>query len=90
MERAAHMARSLLLKMTMRRSLILLLLAVGIGEAFYLQSRRENPAASAALSAVQIPPVRESSEHNWPKRALDRAADAKRQAAQRHDENGAN
>lgn len=52
----------------------------------FLLSRRppEKPAAAAPIvsaPSAQSAAPREPSEHNWPKRALDRVGDVKRQVA---------
>jgi hypothetical protein len=55
------------------RTLLVVLLMAGLGLAFILQKRTEQPTAAqpAKQSAV--------SEHDWAKHSLDRAADVKRQ-----------
>ncbi len=55
------------------RSLLVVLLILGLGAAFILQKRNGHAQATepAKQSAV--------SEHNWAKHSLDRAADVKRE-----------
>ena len=79
------------------RTFMGLVIAVGIGAAVLVQKQRQQskPAAeitettavaraSAAPSAAAAGPA---SEQNWPKRALDRAAEVKRQVAEQHKQN---
>ena len=70
------------------RTFIRFVIAVGIGGAVLLQKQREQaPPASTTkrASAAARPagaPIEQPSQQNWPKRALDRAANVKRQAAE--------
>ena len=73
------------------RTFVGLVIAAGIIGAVVLQKQRETsaPAASALkpsatkTTAAPAPaPAGEASKHNWPKRALDRAADVKRQVGE--------
>lgn len=75
------MARSLLRRLCMR-VVVFLLAAVSIAGAVLNYVRREPPTAAkqeAKAPVAQPSATREPSEHNWPKRALDRAADVRRQ-----------
>jgi hypothetical protein len=67
----------------MRTLLVIVIAAVGIG---LLIKRGGGPAAKEAKPATvastpAAPTTRQPSEHNWPKRSLDRAAEVKRQVA---------
>lgn len=70
----------------MRTLLVIVIAAVGIG---LLIKRGGGPAAKEAKpatvastpAATMAPTTRQPSEHNWPKRSLDRAAEVKRQVA---------
>ena len=74
-----------------------LVAAAGIIGAVVLQKQRESTTPepstfkpSAVKTAAAPAPPGQASQHNWPKRALDRAADVKRQVAEqrRGDETG--
>ncbi len=57
-----------------------------------MDRHREKPAAPppavAASVAAPVTSPRQASEHNWPKSALDRVADVKRQVAEKRKEEG--
>ena len=48
----------------------------------------DSAAPTPAIAAVQPATPREPSEHNWPKRALNRAGDVKRQVAEQRSQDG--
>ncbi len=64
------------------RTLAWLLVAVVLVGGFVMHRRQQQTAAVPQPStAVAAPVAREPSEHNWPKRALDRVDEVKRQVA---------
>jgi hypothetical protein len=76
------------------RSFLVLIILLGLG-ALYLWQKQSQPASptpivskSAAVPASQATPTpkREVSEHNWMKRALDRASDVAGKTRARADE----
>lgn len=75
------------------RKFLALLIAVGLGVAFYKQKAAEqkSPSSEKPVTATAVQPGagRTPSEHNFAKRALDRAGDVKRQVAQQRKENNA-
>ena len=73
----------------MRILLVIVIAAVGIG---FIINRGSRPAAkepqTAATVYAQATTPQQPSEHNWPKRSLNRAADLKRQVAAQRAEDG--
>ena len=76
------------------RIFVALLVALAIGGGVLAYRKHEAPTAVStkdakpAHSPASSPS--ENSQHNWPKNALDRAADVKRQVLQQRKENGEN
>lgn len=73
------------------RTLAGLVIAAGIIGAVVLHKQRESagqqasalkPSPVTATGAPAPAPTGQASQHNWPKRALDRAADVKRQVGE--------
>jgi hypothetical protein len=73
------------------RALIVVVLAVAIIAAV-LKHRNgaepDTPTQQPTPAQQQTSAAREPSQHNWPKRSLDRAADVKRQVAEQRKEDG--
>ena len=93
MQPAQNMARPLLSWKDMR-TVTVLIVAVAVGGALFKYHNAKAPAAEekkpAAVSAkAQPPPTTPSStsQHNWPKRAIDRAVEVKRDVAAKHKAN---
>ena len=58
---------------------------------FLSHRKQEPPVAPAPVAVVmkaQATPARQTSEHNWPKYSLDRAAEVKREVLEQRKENG--
>ena len=79
------MAREMLLPAHMR-TIVVLLIATGLGILFYHQKQHEQlpsqPASSQTVTKTapanpSQPPPQTTSEHNWMKRSLDRATDVR-------------
>ena len=67
----------------------LLVAACLIGAALKYRMGEPAPAPTATAAQKTATAPQEPSQHNWPKRSLDRAGDVKRQvAAQRKEEGG--
>ena len=74
------------------RTFLGLLVAGGIIAAVVLHKQRESaapgpsaltPSPLSSAAAPALVPAGEPAKHNWPKRALDRAADVKRQVGEK-------
>jgi len=76
----------------MRTTFLLLLLSLGAGGAMLVNARRTQtpPNSVASESAPVAAPKVAVSQHNWPKHALDRTAEMKRQVADQRKQDDAN
>ena len=73
----------------MRTLFVIIIAATGMGIIISrggdeAAKERQTPGVAYAQASTQSPP----SEHNWPKRSLDRAADVKRQVAEQRQADG--
>ena len=73
------------------RAVVIVVIIVAVTAGVLKHRNRAQSDASAEKPIVaqqQATAPREPSEHNWPKRALDRAADVKRPVAEQRKEDG--
>jgi hypothetical protein len=87
--RPASVARTLL-PFVIMRAVPVFIIAAALIAAFVTHQKQQEPAAPPATeksALVQTSTPRPASEHNWPKKALDRAADVRRQVAEQRQQN---
>ena len=74
------------------RIILVFLIVVVVAGGVLTYNRREKPAApgqKTTTATSQASPTRDPSKHNWPKSALDRAAEVKQQVAEQRKANKA-
>ena len=88
MRPAESVARGVLVQRVMRALLIVIVSVAVVGGVLTHRNRgrSKEPEAQKAVAAAHSSAAREPSQHNWPKRTLDRAADVKRQVAEQRQE----